>query len=212
MIEIKTIVATTLPDQKNEKYTKNLLRKFSDQVNFQLRQLPVKRSTKEVGFVKSAIIHPGKLELVLEVNPDLIDKQWEYYFIPVTKNEEFERQGKFRVIKKAKIDHIAMVKYPTDISLKPYRFEVTFKEGKDYFVKHYSEVPEELIEKCSKEKLPLYVYYPESLHADIIEADAEKRGLLKDGQKISPIEVCSWNGTFAQFKQYIISQWTINKN
>jgi len=207
--EIKTIIATTLPDQLGSKYTKNVLRTFADQINNAIPRLKViNRKGIEIGEVKFGSVSKGELAVTMNIDIDSIDKAWEYYFIPEGIIREKEQQGKFMVITKAAIKGISMVMFPTDLSLKPIRFEEKTIEGRDYFIKKYDEIDEKIIADCIDGMKPLYVYYPQSLDPDVIKSDAEKRGLIQDGNYIHPIEVYGWPGSFTQFRNIIIEEWT----
>jgi hypothetical protein len=210
MKEITTTIATTLPDQRNEKFTKNVLRKFSDQINTAFRKFGVLGiDNKIIGDVISARISKGTLVVTMTIDDSKVDKNWEYYFIPEGITKKKEEQGKFLVITEAEFKGVSMVRFPADLSLKPVVFDNKYRENTDYFIRKYDQIESGLVERCIENLRPLYVYYPDSLDGDIIKKDAEKQGLLKDGNKIFPIEVNSFQGTFNQYRSIIINKWTL---
>jgi len=213
MKEIKPIIATTLPDQVNSKFTKNVLKKFCDQINSALTFLPVKDvSGKEIGKVKEGVMSNGSLRATIEVNTDLIDKSYEYFFIPDGGVIKKEAQGKFAVITKAVIHGVKMVKIPYDLSLKPIRFEITMKEGEDYYVDEYASLTPEVVSGLIKVGKPVHVFYPVSMGIDMIMEDAKERGLIEDlgddkVSKIHPFIINATKDTFSKFRKTIKKQW-----
>lgn len=124
MKEITSIIANTLPDSTGVKFTKNVLRKFRDQANSAFPCLPVKTNKGlEVGRVKEAEIVGGMLRFKMEIDADLIDKRWEHFLVPDGNMLASEIQGKFRVITSATIKGMSIVKFPTDLTMKPVRFD-----------------------------------------------------------------------------------------
>lgn len=210
MKEITTTIATTLPDQLDEKFTKNVLRKFCDQINTTFRKFGVLGIKNEIiGNVISARISKGSLIVTMNIDDSKVDKNWEYYFVPEGITKKKERQGKFLVITEAELKGVSLVMFPSDFSLKPVVFDNKYKENTDYFIRKYDQIESGLVERCIENLRPLYVYYPDSLDGDIIQKDAERQGLLKDGNKVFPIEVNSLQGTFNQYRSIIINKWTL---
>jgi hypothetical protein len=210
MKEITTSIATTLPDQLDEKFTKSVLRKFCDQINTAFRKFGVLGIKNEIiGEVISARISKGSLVATMNIDDTKVAKNWEYYFVPEGITKKKEKQGKFLVITEAELKGVSIVMFPSDLSLKPVVFDNKYKENTDYFIRKYDQIESGLVERCIKNLRPLYVYYPDSLDGDIIQKDAEDKGLLDCGKKILPIEVNSFQGTFNQYREIIINKWTL---
>ena len=214
MKEIKSIIATTLPDQMNAKLTKNVLKKFSGQINGTVPKLPVRDGNgKKIGQVNSSYVTKGNLSVIMEVDPDLVDKQWEYFFIPDGEATKKEEQGRFAVTLEANFKGVKMVKFPHDLTLKPYRFDQKYKENVDYFIKRHTDITPEVVAEIFTGK-PIYIYYPQEMGTDAIIFDAKEKGFIEDledkegGQQVFPFQVCVWPEDFEHFRIHIIEQWT----
>lgn len=209
MEKIKYFISNTLPDQLGSKFTKSVLKKFRDQINSAVPFLPLTNNCKEsekIGYVNNASLINLKLEATINVNTKLIDKRWEYFFVPNGIIKKRERQGKIDVVTLADIISVSMVRYPTDLTLKPIRFEPDFKEGVDYHIHRFDDMKPEMVLEYLKRDKPVYVYYP--LLSDVEEAikDATERGLFLDGN-ILPFEVITWPKGFDNFKKHIRDRW-----
>ena len=219
MKTIKTVIATTLPDQLAQKYTKHLLLDFSKQINNAVkREIPlvVKNNDKAkqiIGNVESSKIDlGGRLTATMNIDTDLIDKGWEYFFVPHEEPIEVLEQGRFQVMTKAILNGILMVRTPTSLNLVPYVFEQEFKEGTDYHVKNYEEMTPELVENSIYDNIPIYVFYPVNLGIKFVLEDALKRGLILPeaegkGHYRFPFDVKSVPGTIDDLRKDIKSVW-----
>ena len=213
MKQIKTVIATTLPDQLNSKYTKGCLKNFRDQINSPVPDLPVRNNDgNRIGLVKEATVSENKLMVSIEVDTSKINKDWEYYFVPISVPFEREVQGNFVIEKEGTIEGVQMVKFPTDLSLKPFRFEKHFKEGVDYHIRKYDEITDEDMVNFTTGLVTVYVYYPSFLGAEEIIKNAQERGFLQDegdgyGRKVFPFEVSAMPVPFDKFKQHIKKLW-----
>ena len=148
----------------------------------------------------------------MEINTDLIDKGWEYFFVPHEEPLEIKEEGRFRTMTKAILNGILMVRTPTALNLIPTVFEQEFKEGVDYHVKNYDDMTIEVVEKAALENIPVYVFYPTSLEVDFVIQDAlERRLILPKGEGVDhyrvPFDVKSEPGTIEQFKERIGEWW-----
>lgn len=217
MKQFKYTIANTLPDQRMGKFTKNVLKKFRDQINTAIPHMPVKIGTegnqRKVGHIKDAAFSNGDLICTIEVDPSSLDKQWEYFFVP-DGNGNLELQGKFEVYTTGNISGVLMVRSPTDMTLKPITFFEYIKEDQDYFIKHYEELDEFTVKRIKKSGEQTYVYYPVSVDPEDLITDAKKRGLVIDredgtGETLRPFNIDSFGGTFEQFKEYINALWKI---
>jgi hypothetical protein len=149
-----------------------------------------------------------QLTATMEIDTDLIDTGWEYFFVPNGRPiVEPEQQGKFTVITEAIIESVLITKNPTDLSLKPFVFEIEFKEGTDYLVMDYSDLKAGEVPKLLELQLPVYVYYPPSTKQDEIIKDATEKGIIKDNKVIFPFEIKAFPGTIENFKNKIKSVW-----
>lgn len=213
MKQIKTTIATTLPDQLNSKYTKGCLKSFRDQINNAVPNLPVRDNENfKIGLVTESTIIENRLVSSIEVDTSKIDKDWEYYFVPIAVPFEREVQGNFVVEKSGTIEGVQMVKFPTDLSLKPVRFEKHFKEGVDYHIRKYDEITDDDMVNFTTGLVTVYVYYPSFLGAEEIIKDAQEKGFLQDegdgyGSKVFPFEVSAMPVPFDKFKQHIKKLW-----
>lgn len=180
---ITTTIATTLLDANKEKFTLNLLKKFRDKINSSYPQIKVTIEGKEIGHASKAIVSKKKLKLDLNINVKGIDKTWEYFFVPYFEDGRFISEKEMTTVNSATIKEVHMVKFPTDVSLKPTVFP--FVEGEDYFVVKHDEITDEQIKEFLKsgEYLksgkPVAVYYHlEKGDEDRIQKDALERGFI----------------------------------
>ncbi len=198
------------------KFTKNVLKKFRDQINNSVPYLPVKIGIEEkavkVGVVKDASFSNGDLTCTLEIDPSTIDKQWEYFFVP-DGSGNLELQGRFEVYTSGSIKGISMVRSPTDMTLKPVTFFEYIKENQDYFIKEYTELDELTVKRIKKSGEQTYVYYPVEIDPESLIKDARQRGLVIDhddnetGETVRPFNIDSFDGTFEEFREYINGLW-----
>ncbi len=222
MKQVKSVIATTLPDQLAQKYTKQLLADYSKQItNAVKREMPlvVKGNDKSktiIGNIESAKIDlAGRLSVTMNIDTDLVDKGWEYFFVPHEEPIEVLEQGKFKVMTKAILNGVLMVRTPTSLNLVPYVFEQEFKEGKDYFVKNYEEMTLELVEESIYDNLPVYVFYPRELGIKFVMEDALKRGLILHesegkGHHRFPFDVKSVPGTIDDLRKDVKRIWKLH--
>ncbi len=214
MKTIKTTIATTLPDIANTKFTKEALDGMRDQINkgdIEVYDL----NWNKIGKVKSASIpiDTKNLEVVMKIDDKLIDKSFEWFFVPYGIPVDIGIEGKFEVTRKADLKCIQATNYSTDLSLKPTRFDMEFTEGVDYFVKKYEDLTPELVLEFIEKGLSTWVYYPQSLGADNIIKDAIERGLIVDsddetgGDFVHPFTVSALPLTFEEFKKQVDLSW-----
>ncbi len=217
MKTFKYTIANTLPDQRLGKFTKNVLKKFRDQINTAIPYLPVKigpeENQRKIGHVKNAAFSDGNLSCIIEVDPSSLDKQWEYFFVP-DGDGKLELQGKFEVYTSGSISGVLMVRSPTDMTMKPITFFEYIAEGQDYFIKHYEELDELTVKRIKKSGEQTYVYYPVSVDPEDLITDAKEKGLIIDrddgtGETLRPFNIDSFDGTFEQFREYINNLWKI---
>ena len=209
---MKTInpkIANTLPDQLNNKFTKNVLKKFKNQINTAIPHLTVKNTQgKEIGEVEQGDIVDGCLKIIAKVNPDLIDKQWEYYFVPDGHIKKKEIQGQYNVITSAIILGVNMVKFPTDLTLKPVRFEQKYIEGVDYHIKEYEDLTPGIVAGLIKDNKIVFVYYPHIMGVDEAIQDSLERVLVtKENGELFPFNITVWPKDFEHYKKHIKSLW-----
>ena len=220
MKTFKYTIANTLPDQRMGKYSKNVLKKYRDQINAAFPFISIKYGNEDdspkIGIVKEASYSNDGLKVILEVETETIDKQWEYFFVLfVPENKKhIEIQGRFEVITGGRVTAISMVRSPTDMTLKPVTFFEDIKENQDYFIKHYEELDELTVKRVKKSGEQTYVYYPVSVDPEDLITDAKKRGLVIDredgtGETLRPFNIDSFGGTFDQFREYINALWKI---
>lgn len=219
MKQIKTVIATTLPDQLSQKYTKQLLWDFCKQINSAVKSeipLVVKNNNKDkqiIGNIESSKIDlGGRLTVTMNIDTDLIEKGWEYFFVPHEEPIEVLKQGKFQVMTKAILNGVLMVRTPTSLNLVPVVFEQEFKEGFDYHVKNYEEMTPELVEDSIYDNIPVYVFYPVDLGIKFVLEDALKRGLILPesegkGHHRFPFDVKSVPGTIDDLRKDIQKVW-----
>ena len=214
METITTIIATTLPDTKNEKFTKQLLHDLKKQINNADPSYPVKdMKGVEIGKVeRSKIDLANRLEVTINIDTSTIDKGHEYFFVPVITPFEIIKEGKFLTLKQGTLNGIRMVKMPFDLSLVPVRFAQEFKEGIDYHVKNHEDLTPEVIDNLIYDAIPVYVYYPVSFGAENVIQDALKKKLIiskgnDTGSFMAPFEIKAVPGTFEEFKIAIKELW-----
>ncbi len=214
MKTIKTTIATTLPDAVKAKFTKEALEGMRDQINS--GEFKVYDSGwNEIGEVKKAAIpiDTKNLEVVMKLNESLIDKSFEWFFVPYGHPVDVKIEGEIEEINRADLKCIRMVKMPTDLSLKPVRFEMEFVEGVDYFVKKYDELTSESVTEFIEKGNQVAVYYPESMGWPDIIKDSFERGLVVDngGESgpdfVHPFSISAVKMTFEQFKKQIALSW-----
>lgn len=218
MKQFKYTIANTLPDQRLGKFTKNVLKKFRDQINTAIPHLPVKIGTEEnqkkIGYVKDAVFSNGDLSCMIEVDPSSLDKQWEYFFVP-DGSGKLELQGKFEVYTSGSILGVLMVRSPTDLTSKPITFFEYIEENQDYFIKEYTELDELTVKRIKKSGEQTYVYYPVEIDPEALIKDARQRGLVIDhkeddtGETVRPFSIDSFDGTFEEFRKHINNLWKI---
>ena len=216
MKTIKYTIATTLPDQQMVKFAKNVLKKFRDQINNAFPYLPVTAGYGEdevnIGYVKNALVSTGDLICEISINPETIDKQWEYYFVVKGNMSPFEQQGNFKIIQKADIVGVSMSRAPSDLTSKPVTFFEYIKENQDYFIRKYDDMDEVTVKRIKNSGEQTYIYYPILFTPDELIDDARKRGLVIDhddgtGETVKPFNIDSFDGTFEQFREYINKLW-----
>ncbi|MCK5615836.1 hypothetical protein KAR91_78960 [Candidatus Pacearchaeota archaeon] len=211
MKTIKTTIATTLPDAVKAKFTKEALSGMRDQINKgEFFVTDVNREIK-IGSVKKAAISEKDLVVKMKLDDTLIDKSFEWFFVPFGIPIDISLEGEFEVIRQVDLVCIQMVKMPTDLSLKPVRFEMEFVEGVDYFVVKHNELTPELVAEFIEKGNQVAVYYPDSMEwADVIK-DTLERGLVVDtgGEPnfVHPFSVSVIPETFEEFKKQIALSW-----
>jgi len=212
----KYTIANTLPDQQMVKFTKNVLKRFRDQINNAFPLMPVTigsgEKEREIGHIENARISTGDLICDVSVNPETVDKQWEYFFAVRGNMAPFEQQGNIKVVTKADIVSVSMTRAPASLTSKPITFFEYIKEDQDYFIKHYEELDELAVKRIKKSGEQTYVYYPVSVTPDELIDDARKRGLVIDhddgtGETVKPFNIDSFDGTLEQFKEHINGLW-----
>ena len=213
MKTIKTTIATTLPDQVKSKFTKEALAEMRDQINdpekdFFVTDVGIKQ---KLGVVKKASIPEKDLVVTMKLDDKLIDKSFEWFFVPFGIPIDIKIEGDFEVTRKVDLVCIKMVKAPTDLSLKPVRFEMKFAEGVDYFVKQYDELTPELVSEFIEKGNQVCVYYPESFGWENIVKDALERGIVinedNTGAKLVFPFSMSVSSSFKKFKKQIDLTW-----
>jgi len=209
---ITTTIATTLLDAKKEKFTLNVLKKFRDHINTVHPQIRVTNDGKEIGHVSKATISKKKLKVTLDIRTKEIDKTWEYFFIPHFEDGKYQEVEKMTIITSALIKEIHMVKFPTDLSLKPTVFP--FKEDEDYFVVKHDEITSSQIKEYLLKQKPVAVYYPLEIgKEDLILNDAVKRGFLveKEGEFVNnfPFYVQAVEEDFEAVRKWAANQFNI---
>lgn len=214
MKTIKTTVATTLPDQVRTKFTQEALADMRDQINNSKEGLLVYDiDWNEIGKVKKASIPEKDLVITMKIDENLIDKSFEWFFVPYGIPIDIKVEGDFEVTRKVDLKCIQMVKMPTDLSLKPIRFEMEFVEGVDYFVEQYDELTPELIAEYIKKGNQVSVYYPASMEWDNIIKDAIQKGLVADKEDgtgvnfVFPFNLSAVSITFEDFKKQVATSW-----
>lgn len=215
MKTIKTTIATTLPDSVKAKFTKEALAGMRDQINnpeinFFVTDAGMKQ---KLGAVKKASITEKDLVVKMKIDDSLIDKSFEWFFVPFGIPIDVSLEGEFEVIRQVDLVCIQMVKIPTDLSLKPTRFEMKFVEGVDYFVKKHDELTTELIAEFIKNGIHVSVYYPESMGWEHIVRDAVTKGLISENEDhtnmefVHPFSLAAVPITFEEFKKQIALSW-----
>ena len=209
MKTIKTTIATTLPDQVKSKFTKEALKGIRDQINDpETKFFVVDAGMKlKIGTVKKASIPDKDLVVTMKIDEKLIDKSFEWFFVPYGIPIDIKLEGEIEEISMVDLVCIQMVKMPTDLSLKPVRFEMVFVEGIDYFVKKYDELTPELVKEHIEKGSQVSVYYPESLGWDSIIKDAVEKGIVNGAEFVHPFAVFAPKISFEEFKRQIELSW-----
>lgn len=212
MKTIKTTIATTLPDQVRSKFTQEALAGMRDQIN-KGELLVYDIDWNEIGKVKKASIPEKDLVATMKINENLIDKSFEWFFVPYGIPVDIKIEGIFEVTRKVDLKCVQMVKMPTDPTLKPVRFNMEFVEGVDYFVVKYDELTPELVAEYIEKGNQVSVYYPESLGWENIARDGVVRGIfsynenMARGEFVHPFAVSAVSITFEEFKKQIALSW-----
>ena len=211
MKTIKTTIATTLPDIVKQRFTKKALEEMRDQMNSGEFFVTDSNRTIKIGSVKKASIPENDLVVTMKLDDSLIDKSFEWFFVPFGFPIDIKVEGEIEEINKVDLVCIRMVKMPTELSLKPVRFEMEFVEGVDYFVVKYDDLTPELVAEFIEKGNQVAVYYPESMEwADVIK-DTIERGLVVDTGDgpnfVHPFSVSVIPETFEEFKKQIALSW-----
>jgi len=215
MKNITTTIATTLPDSVKSKFTKEALAGMRDQINDPKKEFFVTddKMTVKLGPVKKASIpiDTKDLEVSMKLDDTLIDKSFEWFFVPFGIPIDIAVEGDFEVIRQVDLVCIKMVKMPTDLSLKPVRFEMEFTEGVDYFVIKHEDLTPELVAEYIEKRMQVSVYYHSEMEWEDIIKDAIKRGIVaSDGTGpafVFPFTPCVVPETFEEFKKQIALSW-----
>ncbi len=212
MKTIKTTIATTLPDQVKSKFTKEALQGMRDQINSGKIHVVDAEIKLRIGEAKKASIPEKDLVVKMKVNDDLIDKRFEWFFVPSGIPIDIKIEGEIEEINRVDLICIKMVKMPTDLSLKPVRFEMEFVEGVDYFVKRPEELTNELVEELIEKGNQVSVYYHSDMEWESIIKDTVERGLVsetEDGKVefVFPFNPCIVSETFEEFKEKVALAW-----
>ncbi len=206
MKTIKTTIATTLPDQVRTKFTKEALAGMRDQINKD-ELLVFNTDWNVVGKVKKASIPEKDLVVTMKINEKLIDKSFEWFFVPYGIPVDIKIEGNFEVTRKVDLKCVQMVKMPTDPTLKPVRFNMEFVEGIDYFVVKYDELTPGLIAEYIEKGNQVSVYYPESLGWVNIIKDAVEKGIVDGAVFVHPFAIFAPKSSFEEFKKQITRSW-----
>lgn len=210
MKTIKTTIATTLPDQVKSKFTKEALKGIRDQINDpKTKFFVVDAGMKlKIGTVKKASIPDKDLVVTMKIDDSLIDKSFEWFFVPYGIPVDIKLEGEIEEISMVDLVCIQMVKMPTDLSLKPVRFEMEFVEGVDYFVVKHEDLTYELVTEYIEKGLHVSVYYHESMGWEDTFKSLFEKGLLDpDKNIIHPFSASMIKGTFEEFKHQIALLW-----
>lgn len=214
MKTIKTTIATTLPDQVRTKFTKEALAGMRDQINNSKEGFLVYDTNwNEIGKVKKASIPEMDLIATMKINENLIDKSFEWFFVPYGIPVDIKIEGNFEVTRKVDLKCIQMVKMPTDITLKPIRFEMDFVEGVDYFVIEYNDLTSELVAEYIEKGNQVCVYYPWLMGWENILKDSIERGIVSEIKEqtivgfVHPFSLSAVPITFEEFKKQVVITW-----
>ena len=209
MKTIKYVIATTLPDIGLSKFTHHVLPDFRNQINQAIEKLPVKDTKGNIvgHVINSKINSAGQLAATMEIDTNLIDTGWEYFFVPDGRTVEESQQGKFNVITKAVIDGVKITKMPADMSLIPFVFEPEFKEGTDYLIIDHSELKAEDVQNLLDAQMPIYVYFPATMAEREIVKEVIEKGIFQNNEVVFPFEIRAWAGTIDNLRETVKSVW-----